>query len=291
VRDFIDNQTIDIAINYPRSTLKVPAIVILLKSESEFQAFLNDSMGVDLPDDFSYYGESLAGELIGSTSISDLSGEGKIVFGPLTADGGTNNTIRTLNDEFDSDQFTGKNYDVRIVAGLGKGQIRKITGNNANTIMVSQNWVTNPDDTSIFEVRSSADEVLGQPAKIYDRSKSGQFIERKGGYYTQSYQIQVISNNPESTIFLYAILKAIFTLSRLFMEKHGLINMKMGGTDFLPRAEYLPDFAYMRAINLEFQTSFEIFEDISTGIESFQTCIDFEAPISVRVGAVPVSIE
>lgn len=37
--------------------------------------------------------------------------------------------------------------------------------------------------------------------------------------------------------------------------------MKMGATDFVPRTEYQPDAAYMRAMNVEFSHPFSVFVD------------------------------
>jgi len=52
IRSFITNNSIDLTINYPRDTLKVPAIVILLRSENEAPerqgVYLGDSMGYGL---------------------------------------------------------------------------------------------------------------------------------------------------------------------------------------------------------------------------------------------------
>src|SRR5678810_90484 len=57
MRDLIRNKAIDLCINYPRTQLKVPAIVILLKAETEQQAYLADSMGLQVPDEFGYDGD------------------------------------------------------------------------------------------------------------------------------------------------------------------------------------------------------------------------------------------
>lgn len=284
MRTFLDTQAIDLAINYPRSTLKVPAIVILLKSETESQAYLGDSMGLSQPEEFSYDG-GIDDQLLGGVaSVTSLSGEGQAVFGPITALNGTNNTIKIDHSGFDIDQFVGHNYTLRIVGGKGQGQIRKITANSVDTVMITPNWLTIPDNTSIFEVRSDPDEVLGEPSKLYDKRNGSRFIERRGSLYNVNYQVQVIGSNSESTIFLYAILKAIFTLSRTFMEKHGIINLKMSGTDFLPRAEYAPDFAYMRALNMDFLIPFDVFEDIDPMVNAINLVLEAVPPISIELG-------
>lgn len=285
VRNFIITHTFDLAINYPRETLKVPAVIILLKSETESHAYLSDTMGVELPDEFSFDG-GIEGEVIGgAASVSSLSGQGKAVFGPISAISGTANTIKIDSDSYTwyLDQF--RNKFIHIVAGLGAGQIRKITTNSTNIAMVSPNWsVIVPDSTTVFEIRDSGDEVLGEPSKLYDRRNIKEFIERRGSIYNVSYQVQIIGDSPESTIFLYAIIKSILTLSRLFLEKHGLLNMRISGSDFQPRTEYMPDFAYMRALNIDFNIPFDVFEHFSDVLDSINLELTANTPITVNVG-------
>jgi hypothetical protein len=74
-----------------------------------------------------------------------------------------------------------------------------------------------------------------------------------------SYQALVVGPNPEITIFLYAILKAIFVINRTYLEQNGIIDFKIGGTDFVHRSEYLPELAYQRALILEFQHAFDVY--------------------------------
>ena len=54
IKDYILKKQIDFSINYPRSEIKVPALVLLMKSESESIEFLRDLMGAppnyDMPD-------------------------------------------------------------------------------------------------------------------------------------------------------------------------------------------------------------------------------------------------
>lgn len=272
IRNFI-REAIDICINYPREDLKVPAIVILLKSENESQAFLGNTLGLETPDDFAYDGE-IEGELLGGVaSVGPIGGQGKLVFGPYRADSGTANTLKTVSKNWSSGQFNVQNLQVSIVAGLGEGQIRTITANSQNTIMVSPNWQVIPDNTSVFEVREIGPEVIGEPSKLYDR-RQNKFIERKGFINACNYQIQVIGSNPEQTIYLAIMVKAIFLLAADFLERQGLMNFKMSATDFVPRAEYQPTLSYMRAINVEFMSHFDIYQDLGTLATQLQTYLE-----------------
>lgn len=276
MRDFIRSQKIDLCINYPKDGLKIPAIVILLKAENERQAFLNDTMGYQTPDELSYDGE-LEGELLGGVaSASTMSGQGPIEFGPYVALSGTNNTLRVDSSIWSTDQFTGRSLTIHIVSGSGAGQVREIASNSVHTVMVAKNWTTTPDSTSIFEIRKPALEVIGQPSALYDR-RQNQLIERLGGMYAANYQIQVIGPNPELTIFLTTLVKAILTMSRMFLEQQGVIDMRLSATDFLPRAEYQPDYAYMRALNIDFVYPFDIFVETEAITE---LRLALEAPLS-----------
>jgi hypothetical protein len=277
MRDFIKSNQIDLAINYPRGNLSVPALVILLRSDDEHSqgAYLGDFKEIGYPDEFSYDG-GLDGEILGgAASVSGMSGLGAVVFGPHYVLSATLNTINVTNRTFYIGQFTdgAERLVVHIVAGTGEGQQREIIANSASNLMVGSDWSTVPDATSVFEIREPADEVLGEPSPLYDRRNSKEIIERKGGLYANKYQIQVVTANQEQLIYLYAILKSIFTLSRTFLEGQGIIDLKMSGTDFVNRPEYVPDMAYMRMLTLDFATPFDIFTPADTLIDEFTLCL------------------
>ncbi len=280
MRTFIKEQSIDSCLNYPREALKIPAIIILLKAEEENTAYLGDSKGTGLaPEPFEYDGaisEPPIEVLGGTASVSTMSGLGKLVFAAYKAMSGTNNTLKIGSEQWPTSKFVG--HTIRLIAGTGAGQDREISANSDDTVMVTPNWVTVPDDTTIFDIRKSEpDEVVGEPSSLYDTHQSTVY-ERKGSLYGLSYQIQVIGPNPELTIYLAAILKAIFTLSRQFLEQQGIINMKLSATDFVPRTEYQPDFAYMRAIGVDFFHPFDIFEELGGLAQTLQIGIETNPP-------------
>jgi len=219
-------------------------------------------MGVGTPDEFGYDGD-VDTEILGSTaSVSNMTGQGTILFGPYRAASGTANTLSVSDRVWAVDQFRVSAMTINIVAGTGAGQTRTISANSQNTVMVSTNWSTVPDVTSIFEIRRGAQEVFGEPSSLYDR-RANAFIEKRGSYYGVNYQIQIIGATPEQVVYLTTIVRAIFTIMRTYLEGQGIINLKMSATDFVPRTEYQPDFAYMRALSLEFLTPFEIFEEMA----------------------------
>lgn len=68
------------------------------------------------------------------------------------------------------------NYQVRITAGTGKGQIRSIASNTATVLTVSSAWTVNPDATSVYSIEGNDDAfyLLGNNAvTMYKFSVSG----------------------------------------------------------------------------------------------------------------------
>jgi len=258
---FFQKQQVYLDINYPRETLKVPAIVILLKSEQEATAYMGDSMGYgQVPDALSYDGFSGETDVLGgAASVSTLSGEGPLRFGPQRVLSATANTLKIDNRAWTLDQWRVGNNTVHIVGGKGVGQQRGITTNGQDTLMVSPNWAPALDNTSVFVIRADASEVVGEPRSGLYQRENANVVERLGSMYGVSYQIQIIGPNPEFTIYLHAIVKSILTIGRQYLEGQGIIAMKLSATDFVPRPEYQPDFTYMRAMTAEFQYPFDVF--------------------------------
>ena len=277
MRDFIQKNRINLDINYPRTTLALPAIIILLRNEDESQAFLGDGMGLDsVPNEFTYpdYETSELEILGGATNVSTTSGYAETVFGPYPVASATNNTLKIASDSWCIDEFRVGGHEVSIIGGTGTGQTRKVTANTPNTLMVDKNWDTNPDNTSAFVVKKTQiQEVIGEPRSLYKQSQT-HLIERLGSMYNLNYQIQVITANSEQTVYLHALVKSILTLARTFLEGQGVINMRLGATDFVPRPEYQPDFAYMRAVNVNFQYPFDIFSELTGLATSFNVYLE-----------------
>lgn len=77
------------------------------------------------------------------------------VFATGTATSGSINTIVNSGKSWTSNQWT--NFQVRISAGTGAGQIRTIASNTGTTITVSTNWTTEPDNTSVYNIEGNDD--------------------------------------------------------------------------------------------------------------------------------------
>jgi len=80
-------------------------------------------------------------------------------FVPLDSGTATSGSSTMLQDT--SKSWTGKEWRgdaLLLTGGTGSGQMRRIQNNNANTIWVSddEDWTTNPDGTTTYDIRSMA---------------------------------------------------------------------------------------------------------------------------------------
>jgi hypothetical protein len=253
--------------------MKVPAIVISLKNESESQAFLGEliqsasnvnSTGTPFrKEELTSPATKLGGGSETTTGIETFA-----LVDPIQATDGDTSEVRialeapfNISDpfEFQADQ----ELLVVIREGTGAGQKRVVSAITPNLatdeaiITVTSNWGTVPDSSSVIEFQLVLDQgVTGEPSKLFGPSEH---IERLGAQYQASYQILIVGPNQELTIFLYALVKAIFVINREYLYRHGFIEPKIGGTDFVAKPEYLPELAYQRALILEFQHAFDVY--------------------------------
>jgi len=257
--DYVRDNTIDIAINYPDEGLKLPSVVILLRTENESEEFLGDlmqpaeslaSLGIPFPQ----------GADKGSTTSVGVPAA-RVLMSEVRATGGTTNTLTVqvstmpLFDPFEEDSY------VVTTRGTGAGQRRKILSvspvQGADTIVqVTTSWDVVPDDTTYFKVVGEDFPIVGEPSKVF---KPTDVVERLGAHYQAQYQLVVMAENPELVIYLYMIIKGIFFLSTETWIRNGFLNIKLSGTDFIPRSEYLPDRAYQRSLMVDFHYSFDVF--------------------------------
>jgi hypothetical protein len=107
------------------------------------------------------------------------------------------------------------------------------------------------------------DTYTGEPAKLFDSSS---VIEGVGQIYEARYRLDILAYPQDLTIYMYSMLKAIFTVARSRLEKHGLLNFAMGGTDLGPMPEYYPQQAYRRSMNVSFRYSFSVLKEIEQAV-------------------------
>lgn len=78
-------------------------------------------------------------------------------FASGTATAGTTNTLSNSAKSWTTNQWA--NYQVRITAGTGRGQIRVISSNTGTQLTVATNWTTTPDTTSQYVIEGDEDKL------------------------------------------------------------------------------------------------------------------------------------
>lgn len=112
------------------------------------------------------------GKMVATPSFGD-NGE-DFNFATGTATGGGASTLTRTGAGWTVNQWT--NSQIKIVAGIGAGQIRTIASNTADTLTVGAAWTTQPDATSVFHIEGNDDflYLMGNNAvALYRYSISG----------------------------------------------------------------------------------------------------------------------
>jgi len=108
------------------------------------------------------------------TCTPSWSGTDYVSFATGTATAGGAATLTNSGKSWTTNQWT--NYQIRITAGTGAGQIRTISSNTGTVITVSSNWTTQPDNTSQYSIEGNDDFIyyMGNSAiTLYRYSISG----------------------------------------------------------------------------------------------------------------------
>lgn len=88
-----------------------------------------------------------AGQLIATPSTKH--------FGSGMASAGAASSLTDASKTWEVNSWS--NYQVRIVAGLGRGQVRNVASNTANVLTLSAAWTTTPDGTSQYQLEGNDD--------------------------------------------------------------------------------------------------------------------------------------
>lgn len=261
---------VDFNVNFPRKEPTLPSLVLILKGEGEAQAFLGDVMGdrtrlsVPMPE---LSNDTLLGH---GASVSGSSGLPVKVAGPLGVANQTSGNSLLLEEGEDITHLSNNLLDfptgclkLYIVDGAGAGEVYDILSLGPETIRIIGAFSPELDSTSVVDIRKPKDPELaeGEPSRVY--SHDGSYL-RKGVNYEVNYNLHILSGHQEEILYLYAAVKAILLKQRAFLESQGIINLKMGGTDFAPRTEFLPDEVYQRMMTLQFIAPFDILEEQET---------------------------
>jgi len=299
IRQFLRDNSVEICLNYPDQDLKIPSIVILLKSEAEHQPFLGDLQ--QPADDLLFLGNAFpADELQGDQTVVGAGTTGptayshELLLQPTQATGGTSTTIIApegsinLIDPYEVEAW------VVVMEGTAAGDRRKVSSiipaeGTGVTIEVEEAFSTVPDATSIFKIVGPNDAVglTGEPSKLY---KTTDRVERFGTIFKATYQLDIHGPDQESTVYLYNITKAIFFAANTLMLKQGFLTfIRMAGTDMAPAVDYYPAMVYRRSLSLEFTYAFDVFK-IAEFVNHIQVALGVHTPDVSDVDGVEVEV-
>lgn len=283
IKKYIIETGFDFSINYPRSDIKVPGFVLLMKSENESQAFLNDVMGAppnyDMPDQDMEL-DTLGGD---ATSASTPGGLPDLVLGSLNVaamlPGGEAITFTEASQEAINEVFSVKSnwapMNLHVVNGAGLGKIYPIRSITSSKLDIEGTFELDLDSTSVVDIRytQTPEAAYGTPIRAYE-SSTGQL--RVGANYDSQYQLDILAGNQEEVIYLYTVLKAILFAQRKFLEAQGIMSLKISGSDLAPRSELLPDEVFTRTMTIQFTYpfSFIVEQDVARQIQIVLTNVN-----------------
>jgi len=72
-----------------------------------------------------------------------------------------------------------------------------------------------------------------------------------GSIFSTQYRIETWTTNGDLTVMLYHLLKWIMLSSRDLLEEKGIQLQSLGGLDFEPAPEYMPELVYRRALTFD----------------------------------------
>lgn len=266
-KNFIVKTHIDFCINYPRSQLKVPAVVLLLKSEAESQTFLGDNMGTaptqGVPDEDLAF--SLLGGGVGSTST--MRGLPRDITGRVQVTDAAPSYLQFDEQAQITDLLTERrdtSCTVVILTGTGRGQAREVLELSGNYLTTQTPFSIVPDQTSQFVLRASplSGNALGEPSRVFNDASRN--IVRIGSNYDVQYQLDIVASSQEEVLCLYAVVKAILYAQKRLMEEQGMMAVKLSASDLAPRADYLPNEVFQRSLNVSFTYPFKFLQEFET---------------------------
>jgi hypothetical protein len=282
IKDLVLNQSIGFYVNYPRQDLTIPSFVLILKNESEGQSWLGDLAGAsphyNMPD------QDMAIDTLGGhgASTSTMRGLPEKEFGPFGPEAITlhealddPSTIERTRVVFRSD--TAASFaeciwepkkgqlgplNAHVVQGAGAGKVYQVIDIDPEGFDIAGTFVPQLDSSSLIDLRSVDDTGLavGEPSRVYPVDATN--IVRRGSNYDVTYQLHVVAGHQEEVLFLYSIAKALLLSQKRFLEEQGIIALKLSGTDFSPKSEYLPSEVFTRVLMLQFVSPFYFLDEI-----------------------------
>jgi len=262
VKEFILNSKPHFSINYPRQDMVVPALVLILKNESENVPFLGDSMTTvgGPPPELMY--DTLGGH---GASTSGLVGLPPKLLGPLEVLASDASTVTFVDETALADLLEDPpgNIVAHVVSGTGAGQVFPILRIRADELDIAGTFDPYLDSTTSIDIRSVdvSEMALGEPSRSYDAGNRRN-LRCRGAEYEVTYHLHVIAGGQDEVVFLYSAIKALLLSQRPLLESQGIIALRISGSDFAPRSEYLPSEVFQRMMVLTFTYPFSFIEEL-----------------------------
>lgn len=304
IKDSVLNQAINFTVNYPRiSELKTPTIALLLKTEREAEVFLGDMMGASpnygVPDQ-EHTIDTLGGH---GGSVTDLQGLPTKVIGgirpaQLEIDEVANITTVTFLESQREDIATilGKFAKLPclrlyVASGTGAGQIFTILRMDSISLDIEGTFDPQLDNSSVLDVRLAEDTglAIGEPSRVYPAGATN--LYRRGANFSVQYQLNVLAGSQDEAIYLYTILKSLLFSQKMFMEQQGIMALKVSGSDFAPRTEFLPNEIFQRVLNIEFIYPFSFLQEQDTASQIQLTLSADNANNGGTCGEITIEVE
>ena len=107
------------------------------------------------------------------------------------------------------------------------------------------------EDSTITAAGPLDKKIIGEPARLFNLA-TPTYREVRGSGFRSTYLLQVMTDNQEFTIFLYVAVKFILLSNLMVLERNGIIDVALTGTDFLPQPSQQPNFIFMRGVTITF---------------------------------------
>lgn len=115
-------------------------------------------------------------------------------------------------------------------------------------------------DKGIVAIDNSLNPKVSDEITIqFERKASG--TETFGTLFNSQYRIETWTGNGDLTVMLYHLLKWMLLSRRNELAQSGLVKQVMGGLDFEPSPEFMPEFVYRRALTFDISNEIMIDEE------------------------------
>lgn len=215
---------IAITFEFPTKNIESPLIWINMVSDDENSAFLGEIMGM-----------------------------GHGADGVTLLDGNTYPHVRMPAGMFyDSENESQGRVDVLGGESLYVGEAR------ASSTSVDPAAVASP----------VSEDIIGEPQRVFDVSTEGRHnrvpvYEKYGQEYAANYAITIIAEDSTFLIFMYNLVRLFINRNRLLLDRNGVKNLSMSGTDFMGDTDLLPPNVFSRSVQLGFTYFFEDMQEVT----------------------------